>query len=164
MFREGKFLDLHFCPLCTSEDESKISCNECCRSKGERCPQLSDWSTLALMSQCSTATWWMWWAAARCHLSPNEARTSGISAVNDPLTGEQIQLSLGFLNRHQVNYMRGAKAGEERRMGRRCCRGMRGAPSTKSNHIIQRDIVKGGERMATKWQKAETGTEILVPY
>lgn len=28
--------------------------------------------------------------------------------------------------------------------------GMRGAPSTKSNHIIQRDIVKGGEGMATK--------------
>lgn len=43
---------------------------------------------------------------ARCHLSPNEARTSGISAVNDPLTGEQIQLSPGFLNRHQVHYRR----------------------------------------------------------
>lgn len=68
-------------------------------------------------------------AAARCHLSPNEARTSGISAVNDPLTAEQIQLSPGFLNRHQVHYRReggvegqeGAEkekgAGEERLMG-----------------------------------------------
>lgn len=54
------------------------------------------------------------WAAARCHLSPNEARTSGISAVNDPLTAEQIQLSPGFLNRHQVYYMRKGGGGRDR--------------------------------------------------
>lgn len=64
----------------------------------------------------------MWRAAARCHLSPNEARTSGISAVNDPLTAEQIQLSPGFLNRHQVHYRRRGgqardRAGKERLMG-----------------------------------------------
>lgn len=53
----------------------------------------------------------MWRTAARCHLSPNEARTSGISAVNDPLTAEQIQLSPGFLNRHQVRYGRGGREG-----------------------------------------------------
>lgn len=53
----------------------------------------------------------MWRTAARCHLSPNEARTSGISAVNDPLTAEQIQLSPGFLNRHQVRYGRGGRDG-----------------------------------------------------
>lgn len=100
----------------------------------------------------------MWRAAARCHLSPNEARTSGISAVNDPLTAEQLQLSPGFLNRHQVHYRRrgggegGGGTGQERKdlWERRCRRRMRGAPSAKSNHIIQRDIVKGGERMATK--------------
>lgn len=51
--------------------------------------------------------------AARCHLSPNEARTSGISAVNDPLTAEQIQLSPGFLNRHQARYGRGGREGRD---------------------------------------------------
>lgn len=56
----------------------------------------------------------MWRAVARCHLSPNEARTSGISAVNDPLTGEQIQLSPGFLNRHQVHYRRRGGGGQGR--------------------------------------------------
>ena len=62
---------------------------------------------------------------ARCHLSPNEARTSGISVVNDPLTAEQIQLSpFFFLNRHQVHYRRRVegeqardRAGKERLMG-----------------------------------------------
>lgn len=33
----------------------------------------------------------------------NEARTSGINAVNDLLTGKQIPRSLQFLNRHQVH-------------------------------------------------------------
>lgn len=33
----------------------------------------------------------------------NEARTSGINAVNDLLTGKQIPLSPPFLNRHQVH-------------------------------------------------------------
>lgn len=59
----------------------------------------------------------MWRTAARCHLSPNEARTSGISAVNDPLTAEQIQLSPGFLNRHQVYYSRRGLGGAGRRQG-----------------------------------------------
>lgn len=55
----------------------------------------------------------MWWAVPRCHLSPNEARTSGISAVNDHLTGEQIKLSpFFFLNRHQVHY--GRREGQAR--------------------------------------------------
>lgn len=57
------------------------------------------------------------WAAARCHLSPNEARTSGISAVNDPLTAEQIQLSPGFLNRHQVYYRRRGEGRRARETG-----------------------------------------------
>ena len=98
----------------------------------------------------------MWLAEPRCHLLPNEARTSGISAVNDPLTAEQIQLSPGFLNRHQVCYRRREGGRPETRQerrdiwGRQCRRRMRNAPSGKSNHIIQRDIVKGGKRMATK--------------
>lgn len=33
----------------------------------------------------------------------NEARTSGINAVNDLLTGKQIPRSPPFLNRHQVH-------------------------------------------------------------
>lgn len=154
-------------------------CDERCSRARLRAAQTSVTGLLRLWCHgAPAATWWMWRTAARCHLSPNEARTSGISAVNDPLTAEQIQLSPGFLNRHQARYGRGGREGRDgggapgqrqcrkRRdlWERRCRRGMRGAPSAKSNHIIQRDIVKGGERMATKWQKAETGTEILVPY
>lgn len=54
-------------------------------------------------------------------------------------------------------YRRGGGAarpeiGQERKdlWERQCRKGMRGAPSTKPNHIIQRDAVNDTEGMATK--------------
>lgn len=104
-------------------------------------------SAVALMSQP--------WTAAGRHLPLNEARTSGICAVNGPLT----RLFAGLVFKTDIKCITGGRregqseeAGQRRRdlWERQCRKGMRDAPSAKSNHIIQRDIVSGGERMATK--------------
>lgn len=71
------------------------------------------------------------------------------AAVNGPLT----QLFAGLVFKQTSSALQeeeeegqSEEAGQRRRdlWERQCRKGMRDAPSAKSNHIIQRDIVNGG--------------------